>query len=487
MTDYSGQSFPPSLEPEDWAHMRRLGHQMIDDMMDFLEGINDQPSWRPIPEEVKQKLNQDLPQLPTAAEEVYQEFKQYILPYPKGNIHPRFFSWIQGTGTAIGALSDMLASAMNPNVTIGEHAAMYVDQQVVNWCKQMLNYPASASGMLVSGGSMANITSLAVARNAFKDANIRKHGLKNTSHSLVLYCSTETHSCITKAAEIIGLGTDAVRFIPVNTRFEMDTRLLVQAVEEDRANGLTPFCVVGTAGTVNTGAIDPLEEILSICRENNLWFHVDGAYGALAKLDPRFEQELQAIESADSVAFDLHKWLHVPYEVGCLLVKNAQLHRDAFAITPSYLLQFDRGLAAGPDSINNYGFELSRGFKALKVWMMLKTYGIQWFAGLIAKDNTLASWLAQKIENHPNLKLAAPVKLSIVCFQYVNPRLNMEQTNSLNKEIVIRLQEKGIASPSSTILDGKFCIRTSIVNHKTTYADLDMMLEAILELGKEIV
>ncbi|MEZ4776227.1 MAG: aminotransferase class V-fold PLP-dependent enzyme [Bacteroidia bacterium] len=477
---------PQSLEPHDWSHMRALGHQMIEDMMDFLEGIRDQPSWKPVPEEVKSHFRQDLPQQPTDAAAVYQEFKDFILPYPKGNIHPRFFSWIQGTGTPLGALSDMLASAMNPNVTIGEHAAMYVDQQVVDWCKQMLNYPAEASGILLSGGSMANITGLTVARNAQTGINIRKLGLKNADVSLVLYCSSETHSCITKAAEIIGIGTDAVRHIPVNDHFEMDMERLVRAIEDDLSAGLTPFCVVGTAGTVNTGAIDPLEEIYAICKKYKLWFHVDGAYGALAKIDPNCAERLKFIEQADSVAFDLHKWLHVPYELGCLLVRDARAHRNSFAITPNYLLQSDRGLAGGPDSINNYGFELSRSFKALKVWMVVKEHGIQRYAELIAKDNAQATYLAGKISQHPNLQLLAPVNLSIACFQYTDSALNPAQINKLNKELIIQLQEQGIASPSSTILNGKYCIRVCIVNHKTTYSDLDLMLQAIIDIGRKL-
>ena len=475
-----------SLNPTNWEEMRTLGHEMVNDMVDFLKNMQEQPSWKAIPQDVKLHFEEDIPTQPQAAKEVYKEFKQYILPYPKGNIHPRFWAWVQGTGTLTGAFSAMLAASMNPNVTIGEHSAMYVDKQVVKWCKQMLNFPETASGILLSGGSMANITGLTIARN-FHVKSIRADGFQHTKEQLVVYCSEETHSCITKAAEIIGLGNRAVRKIKTNDGFQMDMGCLLQQLKLDLENGLKPFCVVATTGTVNTGAIDPLEAIYHICKEYNLWFHIDGAYGALAKLDPKFKKELAYLEKADSVAFDLHKWLHIPYELGCLLVKNAEVHRATFAITPNYLLQAERGLAGGLDSINNYGFELSRGFKALKVWMSLKEFGIHKYAELIAKNNEQAEYLGYQVSKHPQLHLLTPVTMSIVCFQYVNNSFNQEQTNQLNQEVIIQLQEKGIASPSSTILHGQYCIRVCIVNHKTKKNDLDELLDWVVKIGDKVL
>jgi aromatic-L-amino-acid/L-tryptophan decarboxylase len=474
-----------TLDPQDWQQMRQLGHQMIDDVMDYLENIDQQPVWKPIPDAVKTYLSSDIPQGPQDVEDVYQEFKQYIFPYTKGNIHPRFFAWVQGTGTPMGVLADLLAATMNPNVTIGEHASLYVDQQVVNWCKQMLNYPASASGILLSGGSMANITALTVARNHQLQSDVRKNGLYRAGGQMTLYCSAETHSCIQKAVEILGLGGDAVRKISVNERYEINVSELISAIEKDIADGYHPFCVVGTAGTVNTGAIDPLEELLEICQRYNLWFHVDGAYGALAKLDPDYAPALQALEHADSVAFDLHKWLYVPYEVGCTLIKNAEAHRNAFAITPNYLLQEKRGLAGGLESINNYGFELSRGFKALKIWMSLKEHGLAKYAAMIQQNNLQAAYLGQLVENEADLELLAPVSLSIVCYRFVHPDLNETELNALNREILIQLQENGIASPSSTLLEGRYAIRVCIVNQRTQKADLELLVQATLLIGNQ--
>jgi len=476
-----------SLDPKDWEAMRALGHQMVDDLIDYWAGIREQKIWRPIPDEVKQVFDLPIPEEGQSPEEVYREFKEYIFPYNKGNVHPRFFAWIQGTGTPMGTFGDLLASGMNPNTAIGEHSAMYVDRQVVNWCKQLMNFPAEASGILVSGGSMANITALTVARNSFGEEKIRQRGLKAASGQLLIYCSVETHSCIQKAAEIIGLGTDAVRKIGVNERFELDVTLLKAQLEADIQAGFLPFCVVGTAGTVNTGAIDPMDELLEISRAYQLWFHVDGAYGALAKLDPIYASALRAIEEADSLAFDLHKWLYVPYEVGCTLIRDAKKHRDSFAITPNYLLQEKRGLSGGLDSINNYGFELSRGFKALKVWMSIKEQGRAKYAAMIAQNNRHAAYLAALVEQNPYLELTAPLSMSITCFRMIQPGWEEKALQELNKEILLRLQEEGIASPSSTILNGKYTLRVANTNQRTRSEDMELLVREVLRLGKSII
>jgi glutamate/tyrosine decarboxylase-like PLP-dependent enzyme len=476
-----------NLDPKDWEAMRALGHQMVDDLIDYWAGIREQKIWRPIPDEVKEVFDQPIPEQGRSPEEVYREFKENIFPYNKGNVHPRFFAWIQGTGTPMGTFGDLLASGMNPNTAIGEHSAMYVDRQVVNWCKELMNFPSEASGILVSGGSMANITALTVARNSFGEEKIRQKGLKAASGQLLIYCSVETHSCIQKAAEIIGLGTDAVRKIGVNERFELDVQLLKAQLEEDLQAGFLPFCLVGTAGTVNTGAIDPMVELLEISREYGLWFHVDGAYGALGKLDPNYADALRAIEEADSLAFDLHKWLYVPYEVGCTLIRDAKKHRDSFAITPNYLLQEKRGLSGGLDSINNYGFELSRGFKALKVWMSIKEHGRAKYAAMIAQNNRHAAYLAELVEENPYLELTAPLSMSITCFRMIQPGWGEEALQALNKEILLRLQEEGIASPSSTILNGKYTLRIANVNQRTQREDMDLLVREVLRLGNQII
>ncbi len=476
-----------NLDPKDWESMRLLGHQMVDDLIDYWKGIREEKTWKPIPEEVKSFLDQPIPENGQTPEKVYEEFKQYIFPYNKGNVHPRFFAWIQGTGTPLGSFADLLASGMNPNTAIGEHAAMYVDRQVVNWCKELMNFPSEASGILVSGGSMANITALTVARNSVGEEKIRQKGLKAASAQLLIYCSVETHSCVIKAAEILGLGSEGVRKIQVNERFQLDTTALRIQIEADLQTGYLPFCLVGTAGTVNTGAIDPMEELLEISKEFGLWFHVDGAYGALAKLDPIYADALRAIEAADSLAFDLHKWLYVPYEVGCTLIRDAKKHRNSFAIAPNYLLQEQRGLSGGLDSINNFGFELSRGFKALKVWMSLKEHGRAKYAAMIAQNNRHAAYLAELVEKHPNLELMAPLSMSITCFRMVHADFSEDELHELNREILLRLQEEGIASPSSTSLNGKYTLRVANTNQRTRREDMELLVREVLRLGKQII
>ncbi|MBO0933712.1 hypothetical protein J2I48_22075 [Fibrella sp. HMF5036] len=255
-----------SLDPENWDNLRSLGHQMIDDMFDYLQTIGEQPAWKQPSDDVKAHFAQPLPRVGQPEAAIYAEFLHYILPYNNGNVHPRFFSWVQSTGTPFGMLADMLASGMNPNVTIGDHAAMYVDKQVIDWCKALMNFPDTASGMLVSGGSMANLTGLLVARHSADRDRIRRYGVRGTERPLVMYVSTETHSCVLKAVEVMGLGSDAVRKVPVDAHYQVDINVLKAMIEADLAVGMHPFCLVGNAGTVNTGAIDPLDTLADICR-----------------------------------------------------------------------------------------------------------------------------------------------------------------------------------------------------------------------------
>jgi glutamate/tyrosine decarboxylase-like PLP-dependent enzyme len=474
-----------TLDPEEWENMRSLGHRMMDDIIDYLRDVRNQPVWKPFPDHSKEFLKAKIPEQGMPADEIYDEFKTHIFPYTKGNIHPRFWAWVQGTGTPIGVLADMLASAMNPNATIGEQSALYVDQQIISWCKEMMGFPEDASGMLLSGASMANTTALIVARNSVMP-DIRKNGLYDEPKKPVLYMSTETHSCVIKGAEVTGIGSANIRMIPVDDHYKIKTILLEQQIIQDISDGFFPYCVVANAGTVNTGSIDDLDSISDICRNYNLWFHIDGAFGALARLVPEYGEILKSIEKADSIAFDLHKWMYMPYEVGCVLIKNQKSHRDSFSIQPSYLLSHERGLAAGPDSLNNYGIELSRSFKALKVWMSIKEHGIKKYAGQIEKNILQARYLAGRIMENADLEILAPVPLNIVCFRYNPGKSSLEKLNEINKEIGMSLQEQGIASPSSTILDSKYAIRVAITNHRSVRNDFDIFLEAVLRLGKEL-
>ena len=484
MKEYFGNE--EGLDPSDWEKTRALGHQMIDDMINHISNIAASRVWSPIPDKVKDSFKQKIPKTSTDISSIYDDFKKNILPYSLGNINPRFFSWVIGTGTVFGGLADMLASMTNNNVAIGDHSALYVDHQVVNWCKEMMNFPPSGSGVLVSGASIANITALIVARNA-ACPDIREKGLHSQKGRLTAYCSTETHNCITKAVEIIGLGTEGLRKIPVNDDMTINIELLQSAIKKDRDSGHIPFCIIGNAGTVNTGATDSLDELLEIARREKIWLHIDGAFGALAKLTPRFEDRLQALEKVDSVAFDLHKWMYMPYEVGCVLFKNPDLHKAAFSGKVNYLAAHERGLPGGPDTISNYGMELSRGFKALKVWMSLREHGIEKYKRLINQNIDQAFYLGEQIGQMEDLELLTPVTLNIVCYRYNPGGRSEDELNTMNKELLMRMHEQAVAAPSYTIIHGAYAIRVAITNHRTRKNDLDAMLLGTRTIGKQLL
>ncbi len=297
--------------PKEWDELRALGHRMLDDMLDYLRTVRERAAWRPVPPDVRRRLAEPLPHGPTPAEAVYEQFTRDVLPYPTGNVHPRFWGWVIGTGTPLAMLADMLASGMNPQVAEFDDAPAVVENQVIGWLVELLGMPAGTHGLLVSGGSMANFVGLAVARNARAGYDVRERGVQGSDRpQLLVYESTETHSSVRKAVELLGLGNQALRRIPVAADYTIDVAALRRAIAEDRAAGHRPICVVGNAGTVNTGATDDLPALAALCREEGLWLHVDGAFGALAALAPALRPLVHGIEQADSVAFDLHKWMY---------------------------------------------------------------------------------------------------------------------------------------------------------------------------------
>jgi aromatic-L-amino-acid/L-tryptophan decarboxylase len=440
---------------------------------------------------VKHSLQQPLPQKPQDLDAVYREFVENILPYPTGNIHPRFWGWVMGTGDPVGVLAEMLAATMNPNLGGLDHVANYVEQQVLDWCKQIMGFPAEASGVLVSGGSMANLVGLTVARNVIAEkggVNLRKVGLQNLPHPMTLYCSVQTHSSVQKAVEVLGLGSDALRQIPVDADYRIRLDLLREAIAADRQQGMHPCCVVGNAGTVNTGAIDDLNALADLCREEGLWFHVDGAFGSMVSLAPNLAHLVSGMERADSLAFDMHKWLSMPFEIGCVLIRKESDQRSSFSMNPAYLVHADRGAAGGNLWFGDYGIQLTRSFRALKAWMMLKNHGSEKFGRIIQQNVTQARYLASLVDASPELERLAPVALNVVCFRYVGRagRHSEEMLNALNQELLVRLHESGIAVPSYTTLNGKYALRVANVNHRSQLVDFDILVQEVIELGKEL-
>lgn len=451
---------------------------MLDDMIDYVAKIRERPVWRPIPEEVRGRFRAELPRHPSDLADVYQEFSDFIAPYATGNVHPGFMGWVHGGGTAVGMLAEMLAAGINANLGGRDHIPIEVERQIVEWTRSMFGFPQGASGIFVTGTSMANLMAVLVARTAALGQIARQHGANGEGARLTAYTSAAAHGCVKNALDFAGLGSDALRTMPTDSLHRVDVAAMRVQIARDREIGLKPFMVVGSAGTVDIGAIDDLQALSVLCREENLWFHVDGAFGALGVLSPTLAPRLKGIEGADSIALDFHKWGQVPYDAGFLLVRDGERHRAAFAAPAAYLRRETRGLAAGSPWPCDLGPDLSRGFRALKTWFTLKTFGTEKLGAMIDRNCALARYLEARILAEPRLELLAPGQLNIVCFRY-----RADDADRVNAEIVIDIQESGIAAPSTTMLDGQLAIRAAIVNHRSDARDIDALVAAVLEFG----
>ncbi len=469
---------PFDLDPEDWPAARRQAHRMLDDILDYTQGIRERPVWRPMPAEARARLRLPLPVEPLPLEEVHGDFLRDVLPYAAGNPHPAFMGWVHGGGTVAGFRGEMLAGGLDANLGGRDQAPVEVERQILAWVRELFGFPEGASGLFVTGTSLANFLGVLVARRQALGPAVREQGLGAEGLRLRAYASEAVHGCVPRALDMAGLGARALRLVPVDGAGRMDLGALRRAIAQDRADGLRPFLVVGTAGTVDTGAVDYLAGLADTAKGEGLWFHVDGAFGALAILAPGLAPLLDGLERADSLAFDFHKWAQVPYDAGYLLVRDGELHRATFASAAAYLRRDARGLAGGSPWPCDFGPDLSRGFRALKTWFTLRTYGLGRLGWAIEGSCALARYLEARILACPQLELLAPVTLNIVCFRHRG-----EDPDTLNAALVVRLQESGLAAPSTTMVGGKLAIRAALVNHRTRKEDLDRMLDAVIEWG----
>jgi glutamate/tyrosine decarboxylase-like PLP-dependent enzyme len=478
---------PPGLEetldPEDWSALRQLGHRMVDDMLDHLRTVRERPVWQKPTPGARAGLREPLPRTGQGEERAYADFRAHVLPFATGNIHPRFWGWVMGTGTPFTALAEMLAAGLNPNVGGFDDGASLVEDQVLDWFKEAMGLPAEASGLFVSGGSMANLVGLAVARHARAPFDVRKQGQAASPQPMTVYASSEVHSSVPKALELLGLGRDALKLVAVDPEYRIDLAALARAIQEDRRAGALPIALVANAGTVNTGAIDDLPALAALARKEHLHFHVDGAVGALAALSPELRPLLRGIEEADSLAFDPHKWGHFPYEAGCVLVRDPLAHSAALSTAAAYTAPLPGGPASRHERFADRGPQLSRGFKALKVWMGLKAAGTDRLGRLIRQNVDQAVHLAELVDGHGDLELLARGPLNIVCFRYRGKKKAVPDLDALNRAVLVELQESGVAVPSGTVLGGRFAIRVCINNHRTRREDLQLLVDEVVRRG----
>ncbi|MEN8375147.1 MAG: pyridoxal-dependent decarboxylase [Gemmatimonadota bacterium] len=485
--EFAGPAQRETLDPQDWEGFRTLAHRTLDRMIDLQRDIRDEPVWRQVPDDVERRFQEAAPVDGAPIEEVLRDVAQLVVPYPTGNLHPRFWGWVGGTGSPTGMLGDLIAAGTNSVAGNFNDAAARVEEQVTRWMADAIGMPTGTTGLITSGGSVANLVGLAAARDAVAGFDVPGRGVRAAPGQLALYASTEVHSSVTKAAQLLGIGRDGLRLIPTDAQYRIDTNLLSRTMREDRADGFVPIGIVGNAGTVNTGAIDDLDRLADIARDESVWLHVDGAFGAVAALSDNLRPLLRGLERADSVALDFHKWMYVPYEAGAVLVRDADALKRPFASDAAYLAPPPRGVGAQPDPANGRGPQLSRGFKALKVWMLIKEQGLAKYGRLVEQNVRDVRHLAALIDSHPDLDRVAPAPLNVVCFRYA-PRGAAPDAplDEWNQEILMRLQERGIAVPSSTVLRGHFVLRVANVNHRTRAEDFDLLVRETLRIGREL-
>lgn len=476
------------MSGDTWSadEIRRVGYRTVDLIVEHLATLADRPVFTAYPRALAESMAEaPLPQDGQSVDDVFSEFARDVSPFPFGNGHPRFYGWVNSPPTPIGVFAEALAAAMNPSVAGGNHAAVHVERQVVGWMKEMVGFPREAMGLIVSGASAGTLTALAVARHvALKrdGRNVREEGLQANGAPLVVYKGAEGHGCSQKAVELLGIGSANLRVVESDSALRMSPASLDAALRADRSAGRLPMAVVVSAGTVNTGVIDPIAVIADICQEHGVWLHIDGAYGAPAILTAQYRDELQPIARADSLVVDPHKWMYVPVEASLVLVRDAGAMRDTFSLVPPYLrIDGDEHGVLGPPWFSEFGIQQTRGFKALKVWMSLKHHGVAGYRRLIEQDLALADYLAMILSQTDDFECLEPRGLSIVCFRYAPASLRGGEPalDALNRRVLSQMQLGGEAFVSGTTIRGQFWFRACIVNHLASEEDIHAMVDVV--------
>jgi len=472
-----------TLDPENWDEMTALGHHMLDDMMEYLKTIRKQP-YKPLTEESEKSILIPLSKKGDGEEKVYNIFREHVIPHSAKWTRPDFWGYVIGTGSPFGMLTDMAISGTNS----GTGPLFFINHQTIDWLKELLEYPKEAGGVFVSGGSEANFTGLAVARNAKAKIDMKVEGMQSVTKKMTLYCSEEAHDCLDRSVELLGLGNEALRWIPTNENHQMNVDLLEKEIHRDREKGHYPFCVIGTAGTVHTGAFDDLNAIADLCEKENLWFHVDGAFGAWVKLSETHKHLADGLERADSLAVDLHKWMNMPYAIGFTLVKNREAHFSTFVYghDAEYL---KTGMDELGDALNNplnLSLALSRPDYGLKAYMLLRAYGRDKYSNLVQQNIDHVHYLAEQIGKEANLEITAPVVSNIVCFRYVHDGLNESDIENLNRMILGELWKINFWMISDTTIKGQYMLRVCNVNHRSRRADFNLLVDNIKKIGARL-
>lgn len=490
MRKTTGRTSPIEIEKETF---RKVGYQLIDTLSDFMDTIEERKvTTGETPRQIQHMLGSaSLPEQGTSVDEVVTRTSELLMNHSLLNGHPKFFGYITSSPAPIGALADLVAATVNPNVgaNILSPMATAIEKQTIKWLAEFIGVPTSYGGLLVSGGNMANFTAFLAARTAKASKSLKEEGLVSQDE-LVLYCSKATHTWIEKAVVLFGHGTKALRWIPTHADNTMDTEILAQTISEDLAKGKKPFLVIGNAGDVSTGVVDNLSAIATLCKKHDLWFHIDGAYGIPAAVIPEYKQTFNGMEEADSIALDPHKWLYSPLEAGCTLLKNPQHLIDTYSSHPVYY-NFATTEEEPSTNFYEYGFQNSRGFRALKVWMTLQQLGRSGYTELIRKDIALAKLLFEEARRHAELE-AITHNLSITTLRYVptNASVGKELTenylNALNEQVLNELQQEGEVFLSNAVINNRYCLRACLVNFRTSENDIREVVELIVRKGRQV-